>query len=81
MRVIAEVTHKGKPLAIQMFSTVKEARAAISRGTDTYGPLSASLWRVPVAADLDPFGLDVPTWRIIRTDEQFIRSEDFSETI
>jgi hypothetical protein len=78
MRVIAEIRmHDGRKGA-HAWDTLTEARRELSTTAAQSGALEADFYRMPDVAG-DPFGLDVPTWRIIRTPEQFIRTEMFGK--
>jgi hypothetical protein len=78
MRVIADITiGTAGTSTVQAWHTLAEMRAAIRPAARAHGPITADLYRWPAGVESDPFGLDVPTWRIIRTPEQFIRTEMF----
>lgn len=78
MKVIAEITtDPAGPKTVQAWDTLKDMRAALRAAVEQHGPIMADVYCMPDVAG-DPFGLDVPTWRIIRTPEQFIRTEMFS---
>jgi hypothetical protein len=79
MRVIADITIGSAGLTtVQAWGALAEMRAAIRATARAHGPISADVYRWPAGVESDPFGLDVPTWRIIRTPEQFIRTETFA---
>jgi hypothetical protein len=80
MRVIAEITtDPAGPKAIQAWDTITEMRDALSNATREHGTIMADVWRWPATAySGDPFGLDVPTWRIIRDADHYVRTEIFT---
>ena len=75
MRVIVEVTNDvDDVISVQSWHTIAEARIAIKDAAGCYGSLEASIWRWPG----DEYrSVDVPTWRMIRTTRQFVRTERF----
>lgn len=74
MHVIAEInTHDGRSW-IATASSIRELRENLATAREK-GEVTADIWRWP---GKDYPVIDAPTWRIIRTPEQFIRSESFS---
>jgi hypothetical protein len=78
MRVIADIRLNDGRRGAHAWHTLEEARRELSTAAARYGALEADFYRMPDVAG-DPFGLDVPTWRIIRTPEQFVRTEMFDQ--